>query len=61
MALAEATSTITLLVFTLINLSLLVLQRREPPPPGAFQPARWIPVVGLLLCLAMLGFSIFVG
>ena len=58
-ALAEATSTVTLLVFTLINLSLAVLQRREPVASGGFRAPRWIPVGGALLCLGMLGFSFY--
>jgi len=57
-ALAEATSTVTLLVFALINLCLIMLHRRGGAPEAGFRAPRWIPVVGVILCLAMLGFSL---
>jgi amino acid transporter len=57
-ALAEATSAITLAVFCLINVSLVIIQRKSSVPEGGFSAPRWVPVVGAILCLAMLIFSV---
>jgi APA family basic amino acid/polyamine antiporter len=53
--LAESTSLATLLVFALVNLSLLRLHRRQPrtPAPHVRVPA-WVPAAGLASCLAMM-------
>lgn len=45
-ALAEATSTFLLIVFTIVNLSLLTLKRRGPSP--AFEAPMWVPALGLI-------------
>lgn len=45
-ALAEATSTFLLLVFTIINVALIQL-KRDAPSPGFSVPA-WVPVLGLV-------------
>ncbi|MEM8970787.1 MAG: amino acid permease, partial [Pseudomonadota bacterium] len=53
--LAEATSQITLTIFALVNVSLLAIKwRGEPAPANVFVVAPWIPVAGLLSCLAFL-------
>ncbi|AJE47918.1 APC family permease [Celeribacter indicus] len=50
--LAGVTSTILLVVFTLVNASLLRLKRRRPEAP--FTVPRWIPAVGLVFALLAL-------
>ena len=53
--LAEMTSRIVLVVFTLVNMALILLKRRgDAPPHGGFTVARWVPIAGCLSCLAML-------
>ena len=53
--LAEATSQITLTIFALVNVSLLAIKwRGEPAPANVFVAPPWIPVAGLLSCLAFL-------
>lgn len=44
--LARATSVVLLLVFVLVNASLIRLQRRGPPPPRAPKIPGWVPVLG---------------
>jgi amino acid transporter len=51
--LAEWTSIATLVVFALVNLALIRLQR-TPTPPRGFAAPRWVPVAGLASCLLML-------
>ncbi len=50
--LAKATSFITLVAFSLINLALLRIKRRAPCPPGLHVYPRWIPWAGFLSSLA---------
>jgi len=50
--LAEATSTITLTIFTLVNLALWRLKRRQPTPPDIWQTPYWLPVTGFWISLA---------
>ena len=53
--LAKWTSLATLVVFALVNLSLLVLRRQKKPAPlHALTIPIWIPTAGLLTCLLML-------
>jgi amino acid transporter len=54
--LAKATSFIILIVFTLINLSLFNIKRREPSPPGVRVFPLWIPVAG---CLCTAAFALY--
>lgn len=59
--LAEWTSRIVLVVFTLVNASLVQIKRQgTPPPEGAFTVRIWVPVVGVLTCTALLA-SGFLG
>ena len=51
--LARFTSTLALLIFALVNISLLRLKARSKEPP-AFEVARIIPVLALFACLVML-------
>ncbi len=51
--LARATSVLLLLCFVVVNISLVVLQRREKIP-GTFDVPAFVPILGSLVCLAML-------
>jgi APA family basic amino acid/polyamine antiporter len=53
--LAESTSLATLVVFALVNLSLLRLRHRRLHTPGPHVKVPiWVPVAGLMTCLAMI-------
>ncbi len=53
--LAEATSLATLVVFALVNLSLLRLRHRQVHTPGPHvRVPLWVPAAGLAVCLAMM-------
>jgi APA family basic amino acid/polyamine antiporter len=54
-SLAGTTSTLLLLVFFTVNVSLLVVKRRGDPSAGARVPAA-VPAVGALLCLGLIGY-----
>ncbi len=57
--LAEGTSLATLLVFALVNLSLLVLRAGKVPAPGPHVSVPlWIPAAGLVSCLAMMAAAV---
>jgi amino acid transporter len=56
--LAEWTSVATLIVFALVNLALIQIQRKSGPS-GGFTAPRWVPVTGLLTCLLMLATALF--
>ncbi len=45
--LAEATSAVTLVVFSLVNLSLVLVKRRTLAPAGIRVFPRWVPAAGL--------------
>jgi amino acid transporter len=55
--LAELTSFAILLVFVLVNLSLIAIKRNQPPPPGIRVYPIWVPYGGLLFALALLVFA----
>ncbi|MES2476614.1 MAG: APC family permease [Verrucomicrobiota bacterium] len=48
--LAEATVLLLLSVFTLVNLSLIVLKRREGEPSDGFDVPLLVPILGALVC-----------
>jgi amino acid transporter len=52
--LAELTSSITLLVFTLANVSLVALKRREPDAPVPLRVPLAVPVLGAVVSVALL-------
>lgn len=59
--LAEMTSRIVLVVFTLVNTALLLIKlRAEPAPVGVFRVWTWVPVAGALTCVGLLA-SDFAG
>ena len=54
--LAGATSMLALVIFTLVNLALVRIKRKDPRPTGITVYPTWIPVLG---ALASAGFFIF--
>jgi len=46
--LTQACAMLTLVTYTLVNLSLVALQRRDPTPEGRFRVPRWWPVLAAL-------------
>jgi len=48
--LAEATVLLLLVVFTLVNVSLIVLKRREGEPTDGFDVPLLVPILGALVC-----------
>jgi APA family basic amino acid/polyamine antiporter len=55
--LAETTSAITLVVFTLTNLSLVLVKRRDPAPVGATTFPIWVPSVGFVVSLGFVALA----
>lgn len=53
--LGEATVLLLLLAFTAVNLSLLILKRRPTEPRGGFEVPAVVPLLGVLVCLTLLG------
>lgn len=53
-ALAKATSVLLLIVFTVINASLIVLKNRPGEPRGTFEVPVVIPIVGMAICLLLI-------
>ncbi len=52
--LASATSTLLLTVFIIVNLSLIVLQRKPDEAKGQFEIPWIVPALGILICVAIL-------
>jgi amino acid transporter len=59
--LASATVLLLLAVFTVVNLALLVLQRRPSEPHGGFEVPALIPALGALVCGALLVNRVLAG
>ncbi len=53
-ALSGTTALLLLAVFSVVNVACLVL-RRDPTPEGAFRAPTYLPLVGALCCLYLLG------
>jgi hypothetical protein len=56
--LAETTSTITLGVFTLVNLALWRLKTRGPTQPHAWQVPLWVPITGFWVSLGFMAYGV---
>lgn len=56
--LADLTSRITLIVFALVNLSLIRIKARAPAPAGVYVAPRWVPWAGFASCVALLAADI---
>lgn len=59
LTLAEITSVITLVVFSLVNLALWRIKRRDPRPVGIAVFPLWLPVAGCLFSLAFVLFQLW--
>jgi amino acid transporter len=56
--LAAITSTITLGVFTLVNLALWRLKQQAPAPEGIWQAPAWVPVAGFVVSLGFVSYGV---
>lgn len=54
LSLAKITSAMVLLVFTLVNLALIRIKRRGPPPAGVRAIPLWVPVLGTIASVGIL-------
>ena len=53
--LAEFTTSLILLVFTFVNLSLVILKiQKSPVPAGIYTVRVWVPIGGTISCIALL-------
>lgn len=52
--LADMTTRVMLVIFALVNVSLLQLKRRGALAPAGFQVPQWVPVLGALSCTGLL-------
>jgi amino acid transporter len=57
--LAKAASLLVLVLFALMNLSLLRIKRREPRPAGVRTVPIWVPVAGLLTTVTFIVFELY--
>lgn len=58
LTLAQFSSFVIFIVFTLVNLSLISVKRKNPHPSGVRTYLLYVPVVGIVLNLTLLGFQI---
>jgi amino acid transporter len=59
-ALAKGTSYLILIVFTLVNASLISIKRRQPPVAGILNVPMWVPLAGLISSISLVLFQILV-
>jgi amino acid transporter len=59
--LAKSTSFLVLVIFSLMNLSLLRIKWRDPHPEGLRVIPHWIPAGGVVASLGLLLFQVFAG
>jgi amino acid transporter len=59
--LAKSTSFLVLIVFSLVNLSLLRIKWRDPHPEGLRVIPQWIPAGGIIASLGLLLFQVLAG
>ena len=58
--LAEVTARLTLIVFAIVNVSLIVIKRRENSfPTVGFIAPWWVPWAGAATCLLLLGLDLW--
>lgn len=53
-SLAKATAVLLLSCFTLVNIALVILQRRKSEPRGEFEIPSIIPILGAIICVAFI-------
>jgi amino acid transporter len=56
--LAEATSLLLLIVFTIVNVALLILKRRKGEARGQFEVPAAVPLLGALVCATLIAIRI---
>lgn len=56
--LAESTVLLLLIVFSIVNVALVILKRRSGEARGSFEVPLFVPVLGALVCLTLLGVRI---
>jgi amino acid transporter len=54
--LAGTASLLLLMVFFTINVSLVVIKRRDQDPPRTFRAPAAVPLIGAVTCLALMPF-----
>ena len=59
-ALAKGTSYLILIVFTLVNASLISIKRGQPPVAGILNVPMWVPLAGLISSISLVLFQILV-
>lgn len=59
--LASATVLLLLVVFAIVNGALFALQGRASEAKGTFEVPRWVPVLGTLVCLALITVRVSTG
>jgi len=59
--LAKSTSFLVLVIFSLMNLSLLRIKWRDPNPEGLRVVPQWVPAGGIMASLGLLLFQVFAG
>jgi APA family basic amino acid/polyamine antiporter len=59
--LASATVLLLLSVFAVVNGALFVLQQRKGEEPGGFEVPRFVPVLGTLVCVALIVVRVSTG
>jgi basic amino acid/polyamine antiporter, APA family len=58
-SLAQATSLLVLSIFTMVNISLLFIKRRSTQHQGYITVPTFVPYLGALLCLSMIGYQVY--
>lgn len=58
-SLAQLTSLLVLSIFALVNISLVVIKRRNEKHQGYISVPRFVPYVGTLLCISTIGYQIY--
>jgi len=59
--LATATVLLLMFVFAVVNASLFVLKRRPGEPPGQFEVPAFVPLLGAIFCVVLLGIRMASG
>ncbi len=59
--LASATVLMLLVVFAIVNVALFLLQGRKDEALGKFEVPRWVPALGALVCLGLIGVRVSTG
>ena len=59
LTLAQSTSFLIFIVFTLVNLALIKIKLKKPNPKDVKTYPIWMPVIAIVLNISMLGFQIF--